>query len=77
MAEAVRPLFTVISAGQDNRFGHPHPETLERLAAQGSHVLRTDRDGLVTVRTDGRRLTVETRRRPVFEPPLFSRQMAY
>lgn len=77
MVEAVRPVFAVISAGQDNRFRHPHPETLDRLAAQGARVLRTDRDGLVTVRSDGRRLTVETRRRPVHEPPLFSRQLAY
>ena len=40
------------------------PEVLQRLSAHRAGILRTDRDGLVTVRTDGRRIFVETFRLP-------------
>jgi len=67
----------VISAGQDNQFQHPHEEVLKRLAERGVRVLRTDQQGLVTVRSDGNRISAETRRWPVREQPLFSRQMPF
>ena len=57
---AVSPLFAVISVGYGNSYGHPNPDVLDRLAQHGAVVMRTDRNGLVTVRTDGRRLFVET-----------------
>ncbi len=57
---AVAPVFAVISDGYANSFGHPHPKVLERLSQHRAGILRTDRDGLVTVRTDGRRIWVET-----------------
>ena len=58
--EAVSPRVAVISAGEDNRFGHPHPETLERLESLSSApaILRTDMHGTVTLVTDGERLTL-------------------
>ncbi len=46
--QRVRPRWAVIQAGDRNPFGHPHPETLGRYAAQGVQVFRTDRDGAVT-----------------------------
>ena len=55
---AVAPREAVISAGRRNRFGHPHPRTLGALAASGARVWRTDRDGAVTVTTDGQSLEV-------------------
>jgi competence protein ComEC len=51
---------SVISAGADNRFGHPHQETLDALA--GSHVFRTDREGRVVVSTNGDKIRVRTER---------------
>lgn len=57
---AVAPVFAVISDGYANSFGHPNPKVLERLSEHRAQILRTDRDGLVTVRTDGRRIWVET-----------------
>ena len=51
--EAVRPQIVIISAGADNRFGHPHPDVLARSAAIGATVLRTDELGTITVQTDG------------------------
>ena len=56
---AVAPREAIISVGRRNRFGHPHPRTLAALAACGARVWRTDRDGAVTVTTDGRTLEVE------------------
>ena len=47
---AVGPALAVIANGYRNRFGHPNAEVLERYAALRVKVLRTDRDGAVTVR---------------------------
>ncbi|RLC70039.1 MAG: DNA internalization-related competence protein ComEC/Rec2 [Chloroflexi bacterium] len=57
---AVNPQLVVISVGADNRFGHPSPEVLDRLA--GRTVLRTDERGTIEVVTDGTRLWVRTER---------------
>ena len=55
---ALQPRVAIVSAGADNRYGHPNPGTIARLEAAGARVLRTDRDGSVTVATDGRQLSV-------------------
>ena len=47
---AVRPEYAVISVGY-NRYGHPAPEALERLAAAGCALYRTDWMGSVTFMT--------------------------
>jgi competence protein ComEC len=57
---AVQPLFAVISAGFENSYGHPHPSVVERLHEHHAAILRTDLDGAITIRTDGRRLNVST-----------------
>lgn len=43
-----QPETAVISTGY-NTYGHPAPETLERLAAAGCDIYRTDWSGTVTV----------------------------
>lgn len=48
LLDAVTPETAVISVGE-NSYGHPAPETLERLTARGITVLRTDEDGNITV----------------------------
>lgn len=54
--ELVNPRLTLISAGQDNSYGHPHKETLARLEAQGSAVLQTPVSGAVTVKVRGEKV---------------------
>lgn len=50
---AARPRFATISVGRKNRYGHPTGEILERLAAAGVRVLRTDRDGTISFSSAG------------------------
>jgi competence protein ComEC len=52
--DAVRPRVAVASAGVGNPYGHPAKATLDRVAARGARVLRTDRNGSVEVTLDGR-----------------------
>jgi competence protein ComEC len=54
--ERVRPEIAVISVGEYNHFGHPNLDVIHRLEANGTRVYRTDRDGQVTVETDGQRM---------------------
>jgi ComEC/Rec2-related protein len=55
---AVRPKIAIISAGEENPYGHPSPVLLERLESAGTRALRTDLDGSVTVLTDGDKIDV-------------------
>lgn len=50
---ATAPELVLISAGAGNAYGHPAQETLDRFAAMGSQVFRTDERGTVTVRVRG------------------------
>ena len=52
----LQPCISVISCGKNNRYGHPHIETLETLYGANSRVYRTDESGCVTVKVgkDGR-----------------------
>jgi competence protein ComEC len=56
--ERVAPQVAIISAGEENPYGHPSPELLERLEASRVRTLRTDRDGAVAVITDGHGIRV-------------------
>ena len=55
---AVRPQVGIISAGEDNPYGHPSAELLDRLEKAGVRILRTDRDGAIHVLTDGTGLEI-------------------
>jgi competence protein ComEC len=52
----VEPRGAVIPVSARNPFGHPAPAVLARLGAVGAMVYRTDRDGAVDIRSDGRRV---------------------
>jgi len=55
---AVRPRVAIISSGEDNPYGHPSRELVERLESAGVRILRTDRDGAIQVLTDGDRVEI-------------------
>ena len=58
--QAVKPKCAVICVGYGNNFGHPRAEVLERLENLPTKIYRTDRDGLIKFKTDGKKLRVET-----------------
>jgi len=55
-----KPEYAVISAGRDNRYGHPHKELIERLQDVKCTILQTPLSGAVRIWTDGKEMTVET-----------------
>ncbi len=57
--KAVRPDIAVISAGFNNPFGFPHKEIIDRYRNLGAEVYRTDIEGAVHVKTDGKKIKVE------------------
>lgn len=61
--DATRPVFALISAGQDNPFRFPSERVIEELRARAAMILRTDEQGLISIRSDGRRINVETHAR--------------
>ncbi|WP_342441568.1 MBL fold metallo-hydrolase [Lysinibacillus sp. FSL K6-0075] len=50
---AVKPEVTILSYGEDNKYGHPHTEVVDRLQAIGSKIYATADLGTITVSTDG------------------------
>ncbi len=55
---AVNPRIAVVSVGASNPFGHPSRVVVERYQEDGIRLLRTDRDGAVTVLANGNSLSV-------------------
>jgi competence protein ComEC len=47
---AVRPQLALVSVGRDNRYGHPNPGVMARLAQHRVRILRTDEHGALVVR---------------------------
>ncbi|HSF50589.1 MAG TPA: ComEC/Rec2 family competence protein [Nitrososphaeraceae archaeon] len=59
---SVNPQIAVILVGENNRYGHPHLETLERLNNHESiqHIFRTDIDGTIILITDGNQFAMKS-----------------
>lgn len=57
--DAVKPSYAVVSAGKNNRYHHPSPETMERVAARKIPVLSTIDRGTITMETDGKSIWVK------------------
>lgn len=55
----INPSVALISAGQENRYGHPHPETLERLENADCSVYSTQDYGALSVWSDGIRVEID------------------
>lgn len=64
LVAATRPRFVVFCVGRNNRFRFPREDVVSRWASVGATCYRTDRDGAITFRSDGRTVRVET-----FGPP--------
>jgi len=62
LLEAADPGAVVVSSAYDSRYGHPHEEVLDRLAARGVPTYWTATHGDVVFESDGRAVTVKTQR---------------
>jgi len=56
--KAVACRYAIVSAGKSNIFKHPHPSILQRYKEAGASIFRTDRDGAITLTTDGNNLHI-------------------
>ena len=56
---SLQPDTAVISCGENNSYGHPHTEVLERLRQVGTIVYRTDESGAVMLTVSGKRLKLK------------------
>ncbi len=61
--DAVNPRYAVISCGQNNGYGHPHEDTLNKLT--NAVILRTDMHGTIIMRSDGTDIKIVA---PVLDP---------
>ncbi len=55
-AQAVLPLYSLISVGKSNKYGHPHQDALDILKQINSDVFRTDMLGSIVVKSNGDKL---------------------
>lgn len=46
----IRPEISLISAGENNRYGHPHEETVDRIEKAGSKVASTIKNGMIRLK---------------------------
>ena len=60
LLQAVQPEFAAISVGDQNFYGHPKPEVLQRLNAANVRTFRTDWYGALTFYLDGKQVTAKT-----------------
>ena len=58
--KAVDPSIAMLSVGYNNLFRLPNVAILKRYLSQGCKLLRTDRDGAISVETDGSAIRIET-----------------
>jgi beta-lactamase superfamily II metal-dependent hydrolase len=55
---AVSCRFAIVSPGKNNVFRHPHPAVLDRYTSAGIEIFRTDKDGAISVYSDGKAINV-------------------
>ena len=58
LLEVLKPKVTILSYGENNTYGHPHVELLERLENIGGMRYETAKGGAITIRTDGENLKI-------------------
>jgi len=56
----IKPEYAVVSAGKDNKYGHPNIETIDRLQKYAQEILSTVDKGTISFITDGRMMEVKT-----------------
>ncbi|MFY9176049.1 MAG: ComEC/Rec2 family competence protein [Caldicoprobacterales bacterium] len=55
--DAVDPDYAIVSAGEGNKYGHPHKEVVALMKEKGIILYRTDRDGTIVAISDGSQIS--------------------
>ncbi len=58
--DAITPEYASISCGKNNKYGHPHRETVEKLEKMDIEYYRTDLSGNITFTSNGEKISVRT-----------------
>lgn len=58
--QSVSPEYGIISCGADNKYGHPHKETLNKINKYNIKSYRTDTQGQITLTSDGKNISITT-----------------
>jgi competence protein ComEC len=58
--EKIKPEYAIISAGRSNRYGHPAPEVVDRLAQIGCKVFVTAQKGAIACKSYGQTWQIQT-----------------
>ncbi len=58
--KAVSPEVAIYSCGYNNEYGHPHREVVNRINSIGATAYRTDKQGSIVIKTDGKDYSVYT-----------------
>ena len=56
--DEIKPKYSIISVGKNNRYGHPNAKVLETL--DDSIIYRTDQDGSIMFKIKNNKLKIET-----------------
>ena len=54
----IKPKYSIISVGKNNRYGHPNKDVLDNL--KESKIYRTDQDGSIMFKIKNNKLEIET-----------------
>jgi len=60
--DAVKPQVAIYMAGEGNRYGHPHEETITALTGVGAEIYGTNIHGTIMITTDGEAYSLKTER---------------
>ena len=60
LLNAVMPSAAIVSCGYKNKYSHPHKEVLDLLETSSIPLYRTDEQGDIIFRTDGKTITANT-----------------
>lgn len=55
----IKPQYTIVSVGKNNRYGHPGKDTLGRLQHIKTKVMRTDISGEIEINSDGENMKLD------------------
>ena len=64
--EIISPRVALISAGEDNPYGHPHSELIDRLNQADCQIYQTNQTGAITVHYKDGKITIKSFLKKIF-----------